>query len=274
MKSMPSSVAVLGLGRSGRATVEFLHAARDAGSAIEIVAYDSGTGESLQCLAREYAEVNIRVVLGAQALDADFEMAVASPGIPPSSALMQSARARCTEIIGEIEFAYRNSCSPWLAVTGTNGKTTTTSLVAHLLRFGGVPTECVGNIGDPAIAVVAESGPSTAIVAEVSSFQLALTRTFRPRVAVLLNITPDHIDWHGSLDAYSADKARVFANQGPDDVAVVDIDDSGSARYAELVETSGVKVIRVSRSCLPVGGAGLLDGTLVLATGADPLILV
>ena len=95
--------------------------------------------------------------------------------------------------------------------------------------LGGVPAEIVGNFGPPAIASVLDAGEGTVLVAEVSSFQLSLCRDFHPRVAVLLNITPDHVDWHGSMQAYAADKAKVFANLGPGDTAVIDVDDPGSA---------------------------------------------
>lgn len=274
MNHLPSSVAVLGLGESGRAVVGFLLAARRSGHPVEILALDAGDTPSLRTYAQEISADGVRVVLGATGFDEDVELAVASPGIPPASVLIASARARAREVIGEIEFAYRNSHSAWLAITGTNGKTTTTSLVAHLLGSGGVPAECVGNIGEPATALAGEVGPSTALVAEVSSFQLALCHDFHPRVAVLLNITPDHIDWHGSLEAYAADKARVFANQGPDDVAVIDVDDGGSAPYAAAVAARGVTVVEVSRHRLPDGGAGVLDGMLTLDTPAGRVTLL
>ena len=120
-------------------------------------------------------------------------------------------RSAPTRVISELEFAYSRSDCPWVAVTGTNGKTTTTALLAHLLDSGGIPALAVGNIGVPAIEAVAECDSARVLVAEVSSFQLALTETFHPRAAVLLNITPDHIDWHGSLESYVADKTKIFA---------------------------------------------------------------
>ena len=148
------------------------------------------------------------VVLGASELDGSYDLCVASPGIPPHSALMRAARERAKRVVSEIEFAYSRSDCPWVAVTGTNGKTTTTALLAHLLDSGGIPALAVGNIGVPAIEAVAECDSARVLVAEVSSFQLALTETFHPRAAVLLNITPDHIDWHGSLESYVADKTQ------------------------------------------------------------------
>jgi UDP-N-acetylmuramoylalanine--D-glutamate ligase len=158
-------------------------------------------------------------------------------------------------------------------VTGTNGKTTTTALVAHLLNCGGIPARAIGNIGAPAIEAVAEAGAEV-FVAEVSSFQLALTEKFHPRVAVLLNVTPDHIDWHGSLERYALDKTRVFTNLGPDDTAVVDVDDAGSAPYADQVAESGAAVVRVSREHVLEGGANAASGILTLETRGGTIELV
>lgn len=267
-------IAVLGLGRSGRAALTYLVTERDNGRSLELVAFDAGDTESHRAYAAEMREYGVRIVLGATGVDADFDMTVASPGIPPKSPLLVSASQRSGEIISELEFAYRESTSPWMAITGTNGKTTTTSLITHLLAYAGVPARCVGNIGDPAIEVIDRAAPSTALIAEVSSFQLALTSLFKPRVAVLLNITPDHVDWHGSLEAYAADKARVFANQDADDVAIIDIDDPGAAPYAETLENRGISVVRISRTHVPARGAGVIDGTLSIDTDTGPHALV
>lgn len=256
------------------AVAQYIAARRDAGEAVDVTVYDAGDSSELHSRAIMLRKQSVRVVLKASCLLEPVDLCIASPGIPPTSQLRRSAREMASRTISEIEFAFERSHSPWLAVTGTNGKTTVTSLVAHLLREGGVPVECVGNIGDPAIGVVDTAGPSTAIVAEVSSFQLALTQQFRPRVSVLLNITPDHIDWHGSLEAYAADKARVFQNQGSGDTAVINIDDSGSARYADDLELRGIRVVRVSRKNLPVGGAGLVDGVLTLDCPSGPVPLL
>lgn len=274
MRALPDSIAVIGLGVSGMAAARYVMSHRADHPGVSLALYDSSASDELVERTREFVEAGVRVTLGADALDEPCDLAIVSPGIPPRSPLHISARANAARVVGELEFAFERSHSPWLAITGTNGKTTVTSLCAHLLTSAGVPAEAVGNIGDPAIALVDELGPSTALVAEVSSFQLALTETFRPRVAVLLNITPDHIDWHGSLEAYAADKARLFRNMGPDDTAVIDVDDPGSAPYAQHLEDRGISVIRVSRRGLQVGGAGVVDGILVLSTqqGTVPLM--
>ena len=270
MRALPESIAVVGLGVSGLAAARYIQKHQGM-IPISMSVYDSADNDRLRSLALELADSGTDVHLGADFVDGRFEVAVVSPGIMPSSPLRRSAQQAADRVIGEIEFAFERSVSPWLAVTGTNGKTTVTSLCVHLLTSAGVPAEAVGNIGVPPITLVDEVGPSTALVAEVSSFQLALTDAFCPRVAVLLNITPDHIDWHGSLETYTADKARMFANMGPDDCAVIDIDDSGSAPLAATVAARGVRVIRVSRVELPVGGAGLVDGWLTLDTPSGPI---
>ncbi|MDP2402140.1 MAG: UDP-N-acetylmuramoyl-L-alanine--D-glutamate ligase, partial [Actinomycetota bacterium] len=273
MDTLPRRIAVLGMGASGLAVARYLLDHRDRGHELVLSVYDAGVSALLGDSAALLGARGACVHLGADRVD-PADLCIASPGIPPSSLLRRSAAENCARIISEIEFAYARSSSPWLAITGTNGKTTVTSLVAHVLGAGAVPAECVGNIGDPAIEVVDSAGPSTAIVAEVSSFQLALTERFHPRVSVLLNITPDHIDWHGSLEAYASDKARVFRNQGVGDTAIICVDDAGAAPYAESVAAQGVRVVRVSRETLHPGGAGMLKGVLTLDTPSGPVQLL
>ncbi len=272
-RSIPrGSYAVLGLGRSGQAVCRFL--AKRLGSEVErIAAYDEADTSELRERARDLEGLGVSCQLGADAVDA-ADVAVVSPGIRPDSALMRSALDRCGEALGEIELAYTASDSPWVAITGTNGKTTTTALIGHLLDTAAVPCEVVGNIGRPAVSVVGDIGPATVVVAEVSSFQLKMTLRFHPRVAVLLNITPDHIDYHGSFEAYAADKARIFAQMGHGDVAVIDVDDAGSAGYAASVAASGVRVVRVSRESRPAGGAYVRDGVLVVETDGGVVELI
>ncbi|MHB8925916.1 MAG: UDP-N-acetylmuramoyl-L-alanine--D-glutamate ligase [Coriobacteriia bacterium] len=260
-------VVVLGLGRSGRAVAEYLTCKAGGGANVRVTVVDGADSPALSAAAAGLRAVGAEVLLGTNDVPSDANLIVASPGIPPASALMTSARANGAPVIGEIELAYRVSRSPWVAITGTNGKTTTTALVAHILETAGLPVETVGNIGYAATAIAAGAGPATVLVAEVSSFQLMLTERFHPRVSVLLNITPDHIDYHGSLEAYAADKARVFANQTTGDTAVIDVDDPGSAPYADTLADSGVDVCRVSRTRSFEHGATVTDGMLVLRCG-------
>jgi UDP-N-acetylmuramoylalanine--D-glutamate ligase len=274
MESLRGHMLVLGLGTSGVAAVEYVLGRAEAGDDVTVTALDESTGPKLEEAAARLRSRGASVTLSAEALPRTADLVVVSPGLPPSSPLRSAAVSLGVPVISELEFAYRRSVSPWIAITGTNGKTTTTALVAHLLRESGIAAEPVGNFGPPTISMVGVAGPATVLVAEVSSFQLALTERFHPRVSVLLNITPDHIEWHGSLAQYVADKAKVFANQATGDTAVIDIDDEGSSPFADTVAASGATVRRVSRFGEPAGGAYLSGGTLVLDEADGPVTLV
>jgi UDP-N-acetylmuramoylalanine--D-glutamate ligase len=265
VETLSGDILVVGLGVSGAAASEYCAGRAAAGDAVRVTAVDSGDSASLRARGADLEKLGVEVRLGVSSVEGSYDLAIASPGVPPHAPLMQAAHRSAREVISELEFAYRRSSAPWIAVTGTNGKTTVTSLVGHLLAAAGVPATVVGNIGPPAILAVDEAGPTGALVAEVSSFQLALTDRFHPRVSVLLNVTPDHLDWHGDMERYAADKARVFARQTADDTAVIDADDDGSARFIEAVRAQGVRVVEVSISRVPAGGAGLTaEGTLVV----------
>lgn len=157
-------------------------------------------------------------------LVADAELVVVAPGVTPHHRVFGAARRHGREVISEIELACRLGAAPLVAVTGTNGKTTVTELVAAMLTASGRRAQAVGNIGTPLVSTVG-SASEAELVLEVSSAQLAYTTSLSPRIAVLLNLTPDHLDWHGSIGAYRAAKARIFANQGPTDVAIANAED-------------------------------------------------
>jgi UDP-N-acetylmuramoylalanine--D-glutamate ligase len=174
------------------------------------------------------------------------DLIVASPGVPVEQPLLAAARARGIETIGELELASRWVKGPVIAVTGTKGKSTTTTLVGRMLGAAGRHTLVGGNIGVPLSAQVDESTPDTVHVVEVSSFQLETTTSFRPWISVWLNFAADHLDRHPSIAAYAEAKARIFANQGPGDWAVVNADDpivmekAGHARARQVrFSTSG-----------------------------------
>jgi UDP-N-acetylmuramoylalanine--D-glutamate ligase len=266
-------IAVLGLGRSGRAVASYSAGMVQGGHAASVTALDAADNEGLRAAVAPLEALGVKVALGCEGLDERYDLCVASPGLAPHSTLMHWATTACDSVVSEIEFAYLQSSVAWAAVTGTNGKTTTTALLAHLLKVGGVAAEAVGNIGFAATDALGLSDPEV-FVAEVSSFQLALTHAFHPKVAVLLNITPDHTDWHGSLEAYAAAKARVFDNMTADDLAVIDVDDPGAAPYADLVAERGIPVTRVSLTSLHAGGASVLDGKLVLEASGQMIELV
>jgi len=274
MQSIAGHILVLGLGRSGLAVAQRVLAEQDSGAAVRLTVLDAADTPLLAERAADLTSHGATVVLGADKVPDDVDMVVLSPGIPPATALVVAAQRLGVPVISELEFAYMLTDSPFIAITGTNGKTTVTSLVAHLLGEAGIPCEAVGNIGTPPTEVVAQSGLATVLVAEVSSFQLAFTRRFHPRVSVLLNITPDHINWHGSLEAYVADKTRVFANQTYGDTAVIDVDDPGSAPYADIVEAQGVQVCKVSRATRFPGGATVIDGMMCIERDGQLIELV
>ncbi len=271
----PARIAVLGTGRTGEAVARWALSLSAGREGAEVAVFSEDDDEGSREVARELIALGARVTLGARDVDGlRTDLVVASPGIAPHRPLLRSARELGAPVISELELAWRVSRARFIAVTGTNGKTTVTSLVAHLLTTSGLDARAVGNIGQPSILEAATAPPAALLVAECSSFQLALTDTFHPFVSVLLNITPDHLDWHGSLEAYERDKARVFAHQAEGDTAVVDVDDARSAAWAQRLGSSGVHVVRVTLSKPPRGGAGLVDEMLTVDTEAGPAALV
>ncbi len=154
----------------------------------------------------------------------DWQLAVVSPGVPPGLPLLTMSRAAGVEVIGEVELAWRAAQRPFIGITGTNGKTTTTALTAYILEQAGQTVLLGGNIGQPLVSSVGAFRGDW-VVAELSSFQLETCFTFRPTIAAFLNLTPDHLDRHGSFEAYGEAKARIFARQTADDYAILNADD-------------------------------------------------
>ena len=269
-------VLVLGLGKSGLAAVDYLLPLL--GGRVErlCVAAGAENERSLEAAARA-REAGADVVFGDDAVAAlaeraggSFDLCIASPGIPEISDFFKSAQAASAELVSEVEFAWRESDaeSVWVAITGTNGKTTTTSLATHLLSQAGLAAHSVGNIGDACIARVA-AGDTRIYVAEVSSFQLESTRLFAPDVAVVLNITPDHIEWHGTLEAYAAAKWKNLANlaSAPHGVAVLcATDDAVRAKIRELRAQSAAER---GFSYIPVGTKDGVSGDMRARCGSD-----
>ena len=208
---------VIGLGVSGVAAAELL---RRRGA--RVVAVDSADTEGLRRAAETLRAAGAEVQLGVKAVPArTFDFAVVSPGVPPSNPIVQSIAQRQTSLIGELELGFQQSLCLNIAITGTNGKTTTTELVERVLAHNHVRTVAAGNIGTPLCAVVERTRELDFLTLEVSSFQLETTQFFRPSVAVLLNLTPDHYDRYASHADYARAKARLFANQQPFDWAIV-----------------------------------------------------
>ena len=213
-------VLVVGAGRSG---VESCRLLLKAGA--HPVLSDSKEREQWSDAALSLEEQGVELMCGRQFADkVDWQLAVVSPGVPPMIPLLNITREAGVEVIGEIELAYRCSHAPYLGVTGTNGKTTTTSLLGFILEKAGLDVLVGGNIGS-ALALTASDFHGDYIVAELSSFQLETCNTFKPHVAVHLNLTPDHLDRHGSMENYAAAKESMFLRQDETDFAVLNRDD-------------------------------------------------
>ena len=222
-------VLVVGLGRSGVASALFL---KERGARVTVS--DAKSEDQLRDEIPALLDQGITVETGShgERTFQNQDLIVVSPGVPVDAPPLVQARALGEPVIGEIELAAEFLQGPIVAITGSNGKTTTTTLVGEILAKSGVKTLVGGNIGKPAISLVEQSTPETAVVLEVSSFQLETIRAFRPKVAVILNITPDHLDRHRTFETYVNAKARIFENQTADDYCVLNADDSPCVELA------------------------------------------
>ena len=230
-------VAVLGLGNSGEAAAMLLHRR---GACVTV--FDSGQpkSERVQTLRSLGVSVNIGPV--AEETIGEFDLVVVSPGIDPAVPLFQNLSNRAAMFIGEIELAFRFCKRPVVAITGTNGKTTTTQLVEKMLNSAGLRTVACGNIGMPFSEAVERQDEFDIFTVEISSFQFETISSFRPNVAVWLNFTPDHLDRYADLAEYRTAKLRIFENQQSDDFAVINFRDelpeihARSIRFSAYVE--------------------------------------
>lgn len=258
------NVLVVGLGASGEAAARVLK--NTMGATVRVT--EAATSDEIEERAARLRAEGIEVETGGHSFDdVSADLAVVSPGIPPHATLLRHLEERGIRMIGEVELAYRMIDAPIIAITGTNGKTTTTALVARMIDESGREALAAGNIGTPLIeARTGLSAAGAVVAAEVSSFQLASIETFRPRVSVILNIAEDHIDWHGSLDAYARAKARIFENQTDDDVLVYNADDP---LVTDLVRDAGVRKVPFSITRAPADGIGV-EGDRILWRG-DPV---
>ena len=256
-------VTVVGLARSGVAACRLLRAlgARVTGNDARAAA---AVGPEVRALEAE----GVRLILGGHPAETfrAAELVVVSPGVPADHPALARCRERGVPVIGEVELAYRTMTAEFVAITGTNGKTTTTALTGALLAESGRPVLVAGNIGRPltgeALAFPAEGW----VVAEVSSFQLETVDAFRPHVAAVLNVTPDHLDRHGSFEAYVEAKARIFRNQAWTDCAVLNADDPGAAALAPAVSA---RLLWFSRQRAVSRGAWVRDGWVTLRLAGE-----
>ena len=237
-------IVIIGMGKTGIATARYLG---NQGAKVVVTdekQFDQWDGEFKQIAGEKWLEVgdyNARVLEGA-------DMVVPSPGVPPNSDLLVEAQKKNIPVVSEIELAYWFLKVPVIAVTGTNGKTTTTTLLGEILRRSGKKVFVGGNIGTPLIEYAETSQKDDFIVAEISSFQLQWIEKFRPFIAILLNITCDHINYHGSFAQYRRVKAGIFANQTKTDWAILNAADQeqdgiADATYAQIVKFSSKDVL-------------------------------
>jgi len=216
-----ANVLVVGLARSGRAACELLRR-----RGCSVTGSDSNPSEDFARSLVDLEEKGVRVVLGPQdeALLRGVDLVVVSPGVPPDIPLLVAADRAGMRVISELEAAYQTARAPVVAVTGTNGKSTCVEMLGCIFRASGRRVEVAGNVGRPLSDVAEAVSPEGVLVAEVSSFQLERIEEFRPRVAVLLNVTQDHLDRHGGMKGYLSSKLRIFDNQGEGDTAIVNQD--------------------------------------------------
>lgn len=249
-------VLVVGLGKSGKAAVKALS---ECGAVVSV--QDSSAADKLDTqFLRHMQNNNITAWLGTEPPDMGaYDMIVMSPGVPPSLGFIQKAREAGAEIIGELELAYRLGRGSFIAITGTNGKTTTTTLVGEIFEASGKKTSVVGNIGNPVVTASMGTSPDDWLITEVSSFQLETVSDFRPVVSAILNLTPDHLNRHGTMENYGLTKARIAANQGPEDWLVINMDDE---RAFGLSKHTAARIVPFSMKTEPEFGA-YMDGSKV-----------
>jgi UDP-N-acetylmuramoylalanine--D-glutamate ligase len=257
-------VTVVGLAKSGIAAARLLAAA-----GAQVRGTDARPVAALGGEVAALAGLGVQLVDGAAAFDG-AELVVVSPGVPPDGEQLAPARARLVPVIGELELGWRALEAETIAITGTNGKTTTTALTGALLAEQPRPVFVGGNIGTPLATRALDFPADGLVVAEVSSFQLETIEAFQPRVAAVLNVTPDHLDRHRTFARYLDAKARIFMNQTPNDCAVLNADDEAASALAS--RTRG-HVLWFSRRRRLDHGVFVHDGWLVarLNGHADPI---
>ncbi len=258
-------VCVAGVGVSGRAAARVL-----AGLGAAVTAVDVRDDDATRAEAARLEGDRVTVQLGAGAAGsppAGTELVVTSPGWRPTSPLLLEAERLGVPVWGEVELAWRlrpggPDAAPWLAVTGTNGKTTTVGMLAAILRAAGLRASEAGNIGTPLVEVVRADPAPDVLAVELSSFQLHWSSSLRALAAVCLNVAPDHLDWHGGLDAYAADKAKVYA--GVVRACVYPVDQArceAMVREADVAE--GAVAVGVTLGAPAAGQLGVVEGLLL-----------
>lgn len=255
-------VLVVGLGKSGVASALFM---KKRGARVTVS--DTKSGDELRNEIPVLLDNGITVETGGHG-DRTFQgqdLIVVSPGVPVDAPPLVQARSLGENVIGEIELAAQFLPGPIVAITGSNGKTTTTTLTGEIMTASGFPALVGGNIGTPAISLAERAKPGTVIVLEISSFQLETIQSFRPKVAVVLNVTPDHLDRHRTFEIYAAAKTRIFENQQSEDCAVLNADDSTCVAMSKKTRA---QIYWFSRQNEVERGAWVRDGNIVFRDGS------
>ncbi|MDI6605200.1 MAG: UDP-N-acetylmuramoyl-L-alanine--D-glutamate ligase [Thermoanaerobacteraceae bacterium] len=261
-------VIVAGLGLSGRALCRVLSQI-----GADVCAYDSKPEEEIIDTLAELKQYNINICLE-EIPDSIFEdvcMLVVSPGIPMDSQIIKKAIEEEIEVIGEVELAYEVSKAPIYAITGTNGKTTTTSLLGEIFKNYGKKTFVAGNIGYPLIDAVMEAQSIDVIVAEISSFQLETIKKFKPKISSIINITPDHLNRHKTLENYVNIKGRIFENQDMDCYTILNYDD-GNVR--KLFNKPKCRIFPFSRMSILNKGTFLKNGMIYIKSNGEEIPVI
>jgi len=250
------NILIVGAALSGIAAAKVLHK-----HGARVILNDLKGESNFKDTLEELDDINIEYAFGIEpdALLDRCDMIIVSPGVPLDKPFVKKAQSLGIEVIGELELAYRLAKAPIVAITGTNGKTTTTALTGYIFTLAGINTFVCGNIGVPMISSIEQYGPNDVVVAEVSSFQLESIKHFKPKVAAILNITEDHLNRHGSFENYVAAKSRVFMNQGPKDYAVLNFD---NAPCRELMGILKGEVLPFSHEQILNRGSFVKDGII------------
>ncbi|WP_326591378.1 UDP-N-acetylmuramoyl-L-alanine--D-glutamate ligase [Streptomyces sp. NBC_01294] len=255
------NITVAGLGVSGISAARAL-----AGLGASVTVVDGGDSEGHRARAAELGALGIAVRLGdAETLPEGTDLVVTSPGWKPDSPLFAAAAKAGVDVVGDVEIAWRlrgENAAPWLAITGTNGKTTTTQMLASILKAAGLRTAAVGNIGTPIIDVVLDKGAYDVLAVELSSYQLHWAPSLRVHSGAVLNLAPDHLDWHGSMQAYAADKGRIY--EGNTVACVYNVADPATEKLVEDADVEeGCRAIGFTLGAPGPSMLGVVDGILV-----------
>lgn len=268
MELLGKNVLVIGLGISGVSTVKALD---KLGAKIWVT--DSKSEEELGDILSNLADISLNKHLGVSDMDiSQVDFIVKSPGVPPSIPILRKARDMHIEIMSDIELAYRlNKANKMIAITGTNGKTTTTSLVGEVLKAANLRTHVVGNIGRGILDSLLDAEEGDIFLIEASSFQLEDTNFFKPKVSLILNLAPDHLDWHKSYDNYIRAKKKIFINQDGEDYVVLNYDD---ALLRSFEDETKANIIWFSTNEILDQGIYIDGRDIVIKLGRDKIYLM